>query len=127
MDLKRFVLGMVTNQFGLPLFAKAYSGNKSDKKSIMEMIQKTQQAIDFDDKSYWIADSALYTEENIKLLGTETKWITHPSHCIRSSKATQLQLKYEDFPGLNQSNSGLKWDGLMAHPLSRAILELRAT
>ena len=77
MDLKRFVLGMVTNQFGLPLFAKAYSGNKSDKKSIMEMIQKTQQAIDLDDKSYWIADSALYTEENIKLLGTETKWITH--------------------------------------------------
>ena len=77
MDLKRFVLGMVTNQFGLPLFAKAYSGNKSDKKSIMEMIQKTQQAIDFDDKSYWVADSALYTEENIKLLGTETKWITH--------------------------------------------------
>ena len=77
MDLKRFVLGMVTNQFGLPLFAKAYSGNKSDKKSIMEIIQKTQQAIDFDDESYWIADSALYTEENIKLLGTDTKWITH--------------------------------------------------
>ena len=68
MDLKRFVLGLVTNQFGLPLFAKAYSGNKSDKKSIIEMIQKTQQAIRFDDQSYWIADSALYTEENIKLL-----------------------------------------------------------
>jgi transposase len=77
MDLKRFVLGLVTNQRGLPLFAKAYSGNKSDKKSIMEMIQKTQQAFKFDDQCYWIADSALYTEENIKLLGTETKWITH--------------------------------------------------
>jgi transposase len=76
-DLKRFVLGLVTNQHGLPLFAKAYSGNASDKKSIMEMIQKTQQAIKFDDNCYWIADSALYTEENIRLLGTETKWITH--------------------------------------------------
>jgi transposase len=41
------------------------------------MIQKTQQAINLDDKSYWIADSALYTEDNIKLLGTGTKWITH--------------------------------------------------
>jgi transposase len=39
-DLKRFVLGLVTNQHGLPLFTKAYSGNESDKKSIMEMIQK---------------------------------------------------------------------------------------
>jgi transposase len=76
-DLKRFVLGLVTNQHGLPLFANAYSGNTSDKKSIMEMIQKTQQAIEFDDSCYWIADSALYTEENIGLLGTETKWITH--------------------------------------------------
>ena len=34
-DLKRFVLGLATNQHGLPLFAKAYSGNASDKKSIM--------------------------------------------------------------------------------------------
>lgn len=77
MDLKRFVLGLVTNQFGLPLFTKAFSGNKSDKNSIIEMIQKTQQSINLDDKSYWIADSALYTEDNIKLLGTGTKWITH--------------------------------------------------
>lgn len=77
MDLKRFVLGMVTNQFGLPLFAKGYSGNESDKKSIIDMIKKTQQAINLDDRSYWVADSALYTEDNIKLLGTETIWITH--------------------------------------------------
>ena len=77
MDLKRFVLGLVTNQFGLPLFTKAFSGNESDKNSIIKMILKTQQAINLDDKSYWIADSALYTEDNIKLLGTEMKWITH--------------------------------------------------
>jgi len=77
MDLKRFVLGLVTNQHGIPLFAKAYSGNESDKKSIMEMIHKTQKAFAFDDTCFWIADSALYTEENVKLLGTEIKWITH--------------------------------------------------
>jgi len=75
-DLKRFVLGLVTNQFGLPLFTEAFSGNESDKKSIIKMIRKTQQAINLDDNSYWIADSALYTEDNIKLLGTDTRWIT---------------------------------------------------
>jgi transposase len=85
-DLKRFVLGLVTNQHGLPLFAKAYSGNASDKKSIMEMIQKTQQAIKFDDDCYWIADSALYTEENIRLLGTDTKWITHVPATVGEAK-----------------------------------------
>ena len=76
-DLKRFVLGLVTNQFGLPLFTEAFSGNESDKNSIIRMIRETQQAINLDDKSYWIADSALYTEDNIRLLGTGTKWITH--------------------------------------------------
>jgi transposase len=75
-DLKRFVLGLVTDQFGLPLYTEAFSGNESDKKSIIKMIQKTQQAINLDDESYWIADSALYTEDNIKLLGTERRWIT---------------------------------------------------
>jgi transposase len=27
-DLKRFVLGLVANQFGIPLFAEAFDGNK---------------------------------------------------------------------------------------------------
>src|SRR5665811_1796496 len=35
-DLKRFGLGIITNQYGIPLFAKAYSGNASDKETIIE-------------------------------------------------------------------------------------------
>ena len=85
-DLKRFVLGLVTNQFGLPLFTKAFSGNESDKNSIINMILKTQQAINLDDKSYWVADSALYTEANIKLLGTDMKWITRAPATIEEVK-----------------------------------------
>ena len=61
----------------MPLFTKAFSGNESDKNSIIYMIQKAQQSLDFDDKAYWIADSAMYTENNIVFLGADTKWITH--------------------------------------------------
>jgi len=86
-DLKRFVLGLVVNQLGIPLFAQAYSGNKSDKKSIIEMIRMTQNAITLDDKSIWIADSALYSEENIKMLGTETPWITRIPANVNQSAA----------------------------------------
>ncbi len=101
MDLKRFVLGLVTNQHGLPLFAKAYSGNESDKKSIMELIQKTQHAIKFNDHCYWIADSALYTEENIKLLGTETKWITHVPATVGEAEKL-LHADLDMIPGLDR-------------------------
>ncbi len=100
MDLKRFVLGLVTNQYGLPLFTKAFSGNESDKKSIIEMIQKTQQAIDLDDQSYWIADSALYTEDNIKLLGKETRWITHVPATIGEAERL-LNADLEFTPGID--------------------------
>jgi transposase len=43
----------------------------------MSMIKKLQQAIDLGDDCFWIADSALYTKDNLKLLGTKTKCITH--------------------------------------------------
>jgi transposase len=97
-DLKRFVLGLVTNQFGLPLYTEAFSGNESDKKSIVKMIQKTQQAINLDDTSYWVADSALYTEDNIKLLGTEKRWITRAPATLEEIEEL-LNAKLDFTPG----------------------------
>jgi len=97
-DLKRFVLGLVTNQSGLPLFTEAFSGNESDKKSLIEMIQKTQCALDLDDKSFWIADSALYTEDNIKLLGTEQRWITRAPATLDEIKQL-LNAELDFIPG----------------------------
>jgi len=86
-DLKRFVLGMIVNQSGIPLFAQAYSGNKSDKKSMIEMIQKLRTSISVDDSCYWIADSAIYTEENLKLLGKDLLWITRIPSTVGEAKA----------------------------------------
>jgi len=50
-DLKQFVLSMVTNQHGIPLFTQPYSGNKSDKKILLETILKVQQNLNTQDKS----------------------------------------------------------------------------
>jgi transposase len=88
-DLKRFVLGLVANQFGIPLFTEAYDGNKSDKKTLIEIIKKTQKSINLDGQTIWIADSAMYTAENIQELGTETLWITHAPETIKEIKALQ--------------------------------------
>ena len=68
MDLKRFVLGMIVNQSGVPLFAQAFSGNKSDKKSLIEMVRRLRKSISVDDPNYWVADSAIYTEETSNYL-----------------------------------------------------------
>jgi len=46
-DLKQFIVSMVTNQCGIPLFVKAHSGNKSDKKTLIETIQMFKSNLDF--------------------------------------------------------------------------------
>jgi len=76
-DLNQFVISMITNQCGIPLFVKAHSGNKSDKKTIIETIQAFKSNLDFSEKGYFAADSAFFSSENIRLLGDETLWITH--------------------------------------------------
>ena len=43
-DLKQFVLSMVTNQHGLPLFVEAKSGNASDKNTIIDTDDSKQYA-----------------------------------------------------------------------------------
>jgi transposase len=86
MDLKQFVLGLVTNQDGIPLFAKAHSGNASDKNTIMESFLKIKSGLHLDDAAYYIADSAVYSKKNIQLLGTETLWITRVPATLNECK-----------------------------------------
>jgi transposase len=76
-DLNQFVLSMVSNQHGIPFFVKAHSGNKSDKKTLIETIQELKSNLTFDENIYFVADSAFFSSENIKLLGNDTLWITH--------------------------------------------------
>lgn len=87
MDLKQFVLGLVTNQDGIPLFAKAYSGNASDKNTIIEAFMKIKNGLNLDDAAYYIADSAVYSEKNIQQLGTKMLWITRIPATINESES----------------------------------------
>ena len=95
-DLKRFGLGTITNQYGIPLFAKAYSGNASDKETIIEAMKLLQENITFPDNVYYIADSAFYSEDNIKSMRKGIKWITRVPSTLNLAKgllASVLEFK----------------------------------
>jgi len=53
-DLKRFSMGMIVNQHGMPLFTQAYSGNSSDKETIVEAMKRLKENIEFPDDVYFI-------------------------------------------------------------------------
>ena len=89
MDLKQFILSVVTNQDGIPLFAKAHSGNASDKNTIIEAMLKIKSGLSLDDSAYYIADSAVYSEGNIQRLGTDMLWITRAPATLNEIKRLQ--------------------------------------
>lgn len=85
-DLNRFVLAMVSNQYGVPLFVKAYSGNESDKNSIIETVEYVRDNLCFDERVYHVADSAFYSLENLGRVGKHTFWITHVPATLQEAR-----------------------------------------
>jgi len=85
-DLKRFVLGMASNQHGIPLFLQTFSGNESDKETLRTIIENLNKNLKSDEKVYHVADSAFYTRNNLQSVGQHTFWITHVPSTIKEAK-----------------------------------------
>lgn len=81
-DLKRFVLGLACNPYGMPLFMKSFSGNESDRNSLVDMVKSLKAGLASSDKVYYVADSAFYTLENLWDVGARTFWISRVPHNI---------------------------------------------
>ncbi len=86
-DLKQAMLGLIcANNSSLPIWLEALDGNRSDKKNLVEMAQaymkhfKEAEAI-----PYFVADSALYSEENLKAL-SNVKWVTRVPATLSQAK-----------------------------------------
>jgi len=76
-DLKQFVISLVTNQDGIPVFMEPLSGNASDKKILFNSIQAVRNNLATHQPIYHMADSAFYTGGNIQSLGQHCFWISH--------------------------------------------------
>lgn len=75
-ELNRFGIGLIVNQIGVPLFIQLLSGNDNDKVVLPEMLSRFRSQVEFSEPLYCIADSALYTENNIRRLAERVFFIT---------------------------------------------------
>jgi len=126
-DLKQFVLSLVVNQHGIPLFMNTHSGNASDKSTILEAIKSLKSALRPESKVYYVADSSFYTDNNIKNIG-KSFWISRVPATITEAKEllnANLNLKplksderysfyqtFVDYGGVKQ-----KWVLLLSHKM----------
>jgi transposase len=126
-DLKQFVLSLIVNQHGIPLFMNTHSGNASDKKIILEAITSLKSVLRPESKVYYVADSSFYTEDNIKNIG-KSFWISRVPATINEAKellTANLNLKtlksderysfyqtFVEYGGVKQ-----KWVLLLSHKM----------
>jgi len=75
-DLKQVVVSLICSyQSSIPVWLQALDGNRADKESFPRIIQAYISQMEADESPYFIADSALYSEESINVL-SQVKWIT---------------------------------------------------
>jgi len=85
-DLKQFVISLVTDQRGIPVFMEPLSGNISDKKTLLRTIKEVRTSLNTDQTIYHMADSALYSANSVQELGSHCYWITHVPETIKEVK-----------------------------------------
>jgi transposase len=86
-DLKQAILGLIcVNRTSIPAYLNALSGNASDKTSMPEMAQVYLDQFEEDEETpVLVADSALYSENNLQLL-SEVKWVTRVPATLNDAK-----------------------------------------
>lgn len=94
-DLKQFITELVCSGDGdIPIYIKSVSGNEVDSKRFGEIAVEYHKRIQVD--SLIVADSALYTESNIKLMSS-IKWLTRVPLTIKLAKSLVMSLAESEF------------------------------
>jgi transposase len=94
-DLKQFVLNLVCWGDGdIPAFLELGDGNQSDKKEFAEVLKRFNEQWQFN--GLYIADSALYSADNLKKL-TGIKWLCCVPKMIKSVQDLLTELASEQF------------------------------
>ena len=93
-DLNQVMLELIVeHQAGIPILMKPLSGNSSDAKAFGQTIRDhIEQLQSTYGPTYWVADSALYSEENLRTLQeTSAKWITRVPATLNEAQAALAQ------------------------------------
>lgn len=108
-DLNQVVLSLITeNQAGIPLYMQAVSGNANDtetfKKTVKSHLKSLKAAYH---NTYFIGDSALYTEETIQSLAEQNQlFITRVPQKLKEAKVVLAQATTVSWTELKDDYAG---------------------
>ncbi len=94
-DLKQFLIELICSGDGdIPIFFKSASGNQADSSCFGQIAVEYKKQIQVD--SLIVADSALYTEPNIKLM-SDFKWLCRVPLTIKAAQLLVSSLDESEF------------------------------
>ena len=94
-DLKQFLVDLICSSDGeVPLFLRVGDGNESDRAVFAEVITEFQQQWTLE--SIYVADAALYSQENLQALAP-LKWVTRVPLTLKSASQLVDELDEEVF------------------------------
>ena len=114
-DLKQCILDLLVSSDGdIPLFFRGALGNQSDKPVFPQILVQYDKQIDFE--SIMVADSALYSESDLKLM-SNIKWISRVPLSIRKAKNlvkafTSTELKRSEIKGYSYQEEKVSYGGI---------------
>ncbi|MGK7895285.1 MAG: IS1634 family transposase [Xenococcus sp. (in: cyanobacteria)] len=102
-DLKQFMLDLIVSGDGdIPLFLKTGEGNETDKAVFGKILADFKKQVDFD--SIHVADSALYSQDNLLLI-KDLKWITRVPLSIKAAQHLVTEITEKELE-LSSENPG---------------------
>ena len=94
-DLKQFLINLiVSGDGGVPLFLECGNGNDSDKAKFAQLISKFKNQVDLE--SIFVADSALYSKDNLFLI-KHLQWISRVPLSIQAAQFLVKQTPDSEF------------------------------
>jgi transposase len=117
-DLKQFMLDIICSGDGdVPLFLRAADGNEADSSVFAQILCEFKKQ--FEVEGLMVGDSALYRDNNLKLLG-DLKWLSRTPLTIKQAKQLISQLMESDF--IESQIPGDRWS---EHPSNYGGIEQR--
>lgn len=101
-DLRQVVLSLVTtHQSAIPTWLEPLSGNSSDKETLAKTIQAYHRQLRAEQKaSYYVVDSALYSQDNIRDL-ENVYWITRVPLTLKRAQELLVEEAAADMPAFD--------------------------
>ncbi|AFY50006.1 transposase [Nostoc sp. PCC 7524] len=94
-DLKQFIIELICSGDGdIPIFLKLASGNQADSSCFGQIAVEYQKQLEVD--SLIVADSALYTESNLKLM-SDLRWLCRVPLTIKAAQSLISTLAASEF------------------------------